>query len=835
MERLCDEVIQLIFYELTDPGPLTLVSNRFHHFSQDPYVRAHYFLTHYGPTEAMFYALGRGKILTERVLDILLTSGAHLSRYLIQVTMHHYFYTQSHFIKSPWVRNVPLSVFTYFLKLAEEMYGDIPRGKGEDDGSIFNTFLKESRLPSTLKSVSWETIQEILEIYNFIPFCNRDPLMAQFPLALAIEPRLLPYAVENGFHMDNKYRDFVFRKMFERPTSSSETLPDEIAHNVRELCKFDSTMFVTRTVAAEVCMEAKVNVGAYSALKVLDKSGDLLFDLAGLVKDLIKSFVRTRSICWATTMETLRFLYTEFPSSDPAVRLVMLIIFFNTTENLHSSPLAIHRKLEALNLTPVSREDVFNILINPFVDRYQVLLDYAKWELGEKEGGKKGMAPKEFRGLVGDVVSKCLEVACKGKLLKKLQEGYSFVPDAIIKAVQGKFQIAIEDLPNWDDFDACAAFEAKLCRDYTKYAYGSGEDAAVEEVGGKGDNDEVIESGQSVDEGKQGADLSEDDASASLGSITQESLTTMIRHDEVSPARSRRRMQYPSGLWIDSSGKLPYPHDPLPVGRWIKNEFGPRNRVTAAFMTHAVINDNSNILHNYLLYSENTFHFSGLSPHVPVTFKHFQLLARLGKAPNYYMYHEIEQGAEFYFDEEDYLKTEEKVGGGSRTVKAENPSAVLPSSNARVRQDSSSTPGARRRKRPRRMATNIHSYAVPDSDDETIVNEDDLLKKPKHVESSVQKWIMHLGELMKGEQRKFKDKKKMFEKLDNSGLKPRVAKSDFFKSLSSNLRNLQRAEDQKRMALYGPDVLQDEYSDDDDDDDYRQKTRTKRRKSTKSS
>ena len=28
--------------------------------------------------------------------------------------------------------------------------------------------------------------------------------MAQFPLALAIEPRLLPYAVANGFHMDYK-------------------------------------------------------------------------------------------------------------------------------------------------------------------------------------------------------------------------------------------------------------------------------------------------------------------------------------------------------------------------------------------------------------------------------------------------------------------------------------------------------------------------------------------------------------------------------------------------------------------------------------------------------
>ena len=63
------------------------------------------------------------------VVKILLTSGAHLSRYLIQVAIHHYFHTQAHFIKSPWVRNVPLRVFAYFLKLAEEMYGEIPRGK----------------------------------------------------------------------------------------------------------------------------------------------------------------------------------------------------------------------------------------------------------------------------------------------------------------------------------------------------------------------------------------------------------------------------------------------------------------------------------------------------------------------------------------------------------------------------------------------------------------------------------------------------------------------------------------------------------------------------------
>ena len=47
-------------------------------------------------------------------------------------------------------------------------------------------------------------------------------------------------------------------------------------------------MFLSRTVAAEVCMEAKTNESAYKALKRLDESGDLLFELSGLIEELIK-------------------------------------------------------------------------------------------------------------------------------------------------------------------------------------------------------------------------------------------------------------------------------------------------------------------------------------------------------------------------------------------------------------------------------------------------------------------------------------------------------------------------------------------------------------------
>jgi hypothetical protein len=65
---------------------------------------------------------------------------------------------------------VPFPVFTYFLKVASEVYGEIPLAKGEDDGSVFSSFLKESRLPDELKSVSWEEIRDILQVYKVRAF-----------------------------------------------------------------------------------------------------------------------------------------------------------------------------------------------------------------------------------------------------------------------------------------------------------------------------------------------------------------------------------------------------------------------------------------------------------------------------------------------------------------------------------------------------------------------------------------------------------------------------------------------------------------------------------------
>lgn len=93
-------------------------------------------------------------------------------------------------------------------------------------------------------------------------------------------------------------------------------------------------------------------------------------------------------------------------------------------------------------------------------------------------------------------------------------------------------------------------------------------------------------------------------------------------------------------------------------------------------------------------------------------------------------------------------------------VKAEPVEAVAPGSGS----------PSRGRKRPRRSAAAVNSYAVPDSDDEAIAAEEDRNdefaefrmggdKKKKAakvgtLETHLEAWIKALGELHKEEQRK---------------------------------------------------------------------------------
>ena len=178
------------------------------------------------------------------------------------------------------------------------------------------------------------------------------------------------------------------------------------------------------------------------------------------------------------------------------------------------------------------------------------------------------------------------------------------------------------------------------------------------------------------------------------------------------------------------------------------------------------------MLHHYLM--GNQTHPVGM--HVPITLKHFQLLARLGRMPvclfchiscaaclntagaqSFYLYHEIEIGAEFFLDEDDYIAKNDVVRNleAKHKVKVEVSPNPLPSF-------SSSTPAPasnRGKKRPRRSAAvTVQSYAVPDSDDEDIVDEDSCFRtddqEKKCKETNLQLWIKHLSDILKSETRK---------------------------------------------------------------------------------
>ena len=70
MPRLPDEIIQIILNSLEDPSHFSLVSRRCYAITQDPYVRASYFISRYGRTQAFYYAFHRGKLLNEKVIDV---------------------------------------------------------------------------------------------------------------------------------------------------------------------------------------------------------------------------------------------------------------------------------------------------------------------------------------------------------------------------------------------------------------------------------------------------------------------------------------------------------------------------------------------------------------------------------------------------------------------------------------------------------------------------------------------------------------------------------------------------------------------------------------------
>ena len=371
-------------------------------------------------------------------------------------------------------------------------------------------------------------------------------------------------------------------------------------------------------------MEAKVNESAYKALKKLDESGDLLFELSALVEELIKVrapslspehlanlrsqlFVNTRYITAATTVSSLTQLYTDFPSSDPTVRLVLLLgVFINDHTPLSATPIRLKSKLEPLGLLPITRRDIFNVMINPFVEKYQSILEFARIEVG--------LSQKDIGVLAQEVSVRCLSEGCKvlsfltlgavvmlnrrskGKMLRKLYESFPGVHDVIVSNALTRFRIDVDDLPSWEGDDSAGSYRAPLCRDYgcSFHALMAGsytteddiedlsvvvnvheiDDVAMAEANGIGHSEEdpVTPSSSSGYVRSSWSDsmpeLVCDEArvrSAELrpfplkGRIGQDTLSAMIRQDETTTRSSRRRFYDVYASQGDLLGKLRYP------------------------------------------------------------------------------------------------------------------------------------------------------------------------------------------------------------------------------------------------------------------------------------
>ena len=133
------------------------------------------------------------------------------------------------------------------------------------------------------------------------------------------------------------------------------------------------------------------------------------------------------------------------------------------------------------------------MMLNPFIEKFSGIVEYAKVYVG--------LRSKEVKELLEEVAIKCLEVSCKGKMLKRLVESYPALKGTIATLVVEKYQLDLDDLPCHEDEDACRAYEASLCRDYC-FPKSRAVEPSVDAQDGGGGDDVVMrdENGGSGDE-----------------------------------------------------------------------------------------------------------------------------------------------------------------------------------------------------------------------------------------------------------------------------------------------------------------------------------------------
>ena len=94
------------------------------------------------------------------------------------------------------------------------------------------------------------------------------------------------------------------------------------------------------------------------------------------------------------TIQVLRQLYVDFPSSDPTVRVVILLAVLLSDNYTHTTYVTLKPKFEQLGLLPLTRKDIYNIMTNPFVERYAPVSEFAVREMGSGNTARKARTEK---------------------------------------------------------------------------------------------------------------------------------------------------------------------------------------------------------------------------------------------------------------------------------------------------------------------------------------------------------------------------------------------------------------------------------------------------------
>ncbi|VDC00750.1 unnamed protein product [Peniophora sp. CBMAI 1063] len=653
MDRCPDEVLQLILNDLSDPSAFVKVNKRLYALSRVPYTRASYLLARHGLAEVLFHALGRADILTGRVLEILMSSGALVSRYLVQLAVRHYHHSQVSFVHQPWVRALPFAVFVQFLSLATSKLGTeftIPRRRELDDGEVFHCWASQrwNKAGTDAEKEKRLEVVHILGDWKLQPLCAKDPIASDFSLILACEPALLLLAMKNGYLVDSTYRDFIFRQMFLGLKGSKPAVKEMSVRILLELCRFqNASFFLSRTVAAEVLMDCVSNAEAYIVLCALGREGRLKFDLLTLAVDLIKTFATTRSVTDPGLAASVLRIFSDLPDTlvnDPEVRHVLFVVVFSSTA---SATAARARFIElgctgletntpvstgAARMEPIRPEELVEVLASPFISSrlcsigaYAYL--YARFE------------PQTISAMLQQAAVKCLGLSCKGEMLEMLARSApswrKFIADELLKQPR----VDLDAIPSGE---AAAKFVAPLARsDY-------------------------------------GSPSTDKDDRSELGTITQMTLSASAALDLVIPPDMRYRFGIPrkgatfkrlpcSNEYRDSQSTQPQ-NVPLRLDEWVAEAYGPRSMEAAVIAEHAVANWVDPYVERQDAKEEKCYWWDqekrerveertrqALGKDVPMTMKHWRILARLGKEPDYDFFSRISHGVPFYEDAEDYV------------------------------------------------------------------------------------------------------------------------------------------------------------------------------------